>query len=107
MKTCCVPRFQILGLITLACFVLTGVVVAQESAIATPEVSSDVHHDVSLPLRDMSPNPFAMVRQHVVPLGRPTPAETKSPQPDPVLQTSIGPLVSTSAGLNFIGVGVG
>jgi hypothetical protein len=33
MKTCCVPRFQIVSLITLACFVLTGVVVAQESGI--------------------------------------------------------------------------
>ena len=34
MKTHCVSRIQTLSLITLACFVLTGVVVAQESDIA-------------------------------------------------------------------------
>src|SRR5260370_17607076 len=55
----------------------------------------------------MSPNPAAITRHHVIPLRRPTPPETKSPQPDPVLQTSVGPLVSTTAGLNILGVGVG
>jgi hypothetical protein len=55
----------------------------------------------------MSPNPAAITQHHVIPLRRPTPPETKSPQPDPVLQTSVGPLVSTTAGLNILGVGVG
>lgn len=34
MKTRCVPRFQILSHITLACLVLTGVAAAQEPEIA-------------------------------------------------------------------------
>ena len=34
MNTRCVPRFQILSLITLACFVVVGVAAAQESGIA-------------------------------------------------------------------------
>ncbi len=72
-----------------------------------PDVSFDVRHDVSPPLRDLAPNPFVVTRQHVVPIGRPTPAETKTPQPDPVLQASVGPLVSTTAGVNVLGVGVG
>jgi hypothetical protein len=67
-----------------------------------PEVSFDVRHDVSPPLRDLVPNPFVVTWQHVAPIGRPTPAETKTPQPDPLLRTSIGPLVSTTAGINGI-----
>jgi hypothetical protein len=78
-----------------------------QAQVGQPEVSFDVRHDISAPLRDMSPNPTAITRHHVIPLGRPTPPETKSPQPDPVLQTSVGPLVSTTAGLNILGVGVG
>ena len=78
-----------------------------QAQVGQPEVSFDVRHDISAPLRDMSPNPMAITRHHVIPLGRPTPPETKSPQPDPVLQTSVGPLVSTTAGLNILGVGVG
>ena len=78
-----------------------------QAQVGQPEVSFDLRHDISTPLRDMSPNPAAITRHHVIPLGRPTPPETKSPQPDPVLQTSVGPLVSTTAGLNILGVGVG
>src|SRR5260370_38589327 len=55
----------------------------------------------------MAPNPLAMVRQHVIPLRRTSPLESKAQRPDPVLQTSVGPLVSTTAGLNILGVGVG
>ena len=78
-----------------------------QAQVGQPEVSFDVRHDISAPLRDMSPNPAAITRHHVIPLRRPTPPETKSPQPDPALQTSVGPLVSTTAGLNILGVGVG
>jgi len=78
-----------------------------QAQVGQPEVSFDVRHDISAPLREMSPNPMAITRHHVIPLRRPTPPETKSPQPDPVLQTSVGPLVSTTAGLNILGVGVG
>jgi len=78
-----------------------------QAQVGQPEVSFDVRHDISAPLREMSPNAAANTRHHVIPLRRPTPPETKSPQPDPVLQTSVGPLVSTTAGLNILGVGVG
>src|SRR5437868_14624773 len=67
-----------------------------QAQVGQPEVSLDVRHDISAPQREMSPNPMAITRHHVIPLRRPTPPETKSPQPDPVLQTSVGPLVSTT-----------
>src|SRR5260221_10320108 len=78
-----------------------------QAQVGQPEVSLDLRHDISAPPRDMAPNPAAITRHHVIPLRRPTPPETKSPQPDPVLQTSVGPLVSTTAGLNILGGGVG
>src|SRR5258707_12994018 len=78
-----------------------------QAQVGQPEVSFDVRHDISAPLREMSPTAAANTRHHVIPLRRPTPPETKSPQPDPVLQPSVGPLVSTTAGLNILGVGVG
>src|SRR5260370_10914386 len=78
-----------------------------QAQVGQPEVSFDVRHDISAPLRDMSPNPTAITRHLVIPLGRPTPPATKSPQPDPFQQTSVGPLVSTTAGLNILRVGVG
>jgi hypothetical protein len=80
------------------CALLSGV-----PALAQ-EVSPAVHHDVSPPLRAMSRPPLAGPK-HETPLFRlhgPV-----SNQPDPVVQTSAGPLVGTAAGLNFAGVGDG
>src|SRR5258708_14167135 len=60
------------------------------------EVSPDVHHDVSGPLQSMSRPPLAGPK-HEKPLfrlDRPT-----SNQPDPVVQTSAGPLIATTNGL--------
>ncbi len=71
-----------------------------------PEVSPAVHHDVSPPLRDMSRPPLAGPR-HEKPLLRFHPEGPVSNQPDPVLQTSAGPLVATTNGLNIPGVGEG
>src|SRR5215467_2149001 len=70
----------------------------------TIRVSGAVHHDVSLPLSSMMAKPRQerhLMPEHHLPLmpGR--------PQPDPVLQTMSGPLVGTTAGLNFAGVGDG
>ncbi|HEV2202754.1 MAG TPA: hypothetical protein VGR73_23290 [Bryobacteraceae bacterium] len=71
---------------------------------AAQEVSPDVHHDVSGPLQAMSRPPLAGPK-HETPLFRlhgPV-----SGQSDPVVQTSAGPLVGTTVGLNFAGVGDG
>ncbi len=71
-----------------------------------PEVSSDVKHDVSPPLRNIPPQmPRFEQREkpvHPLPL-----APAGEFQPDPALQTSIGPAVATTPGLNFAGVGNG
>ncbi len=69
------------------------------------EVSAAVHHDVSPPLISMSPM-AARLDQHRKPL-RLLPLKVGQVRPDPVLQTSSGPLVGTTSGLNFAGVGNG
>ncbi len=71
-----------------------------------PEVIFELHHDVSPPLRDIVPSPRSEVKR-VIPLRLLHPPRVVPTQPDPVLQTSEGPLVGTTAGLNFAGVGDG
>jgi hypothetical protein len=72
-----------------------------------PEVSSDVRHDVSPPLRELRTNVQA-IEHRVIPLRHPFPVKSISNQPDPLLQTQqIAPLASITSGLNFNGVGVG
>src|SRR5712692_6103722 len=70
-----------------------------------PEVSAAVNHDVSPPLRSIPPRMMPRLEPndrhaHPLPLG---PAGLM--QPDPVLQTTAGPLVGTTSLLNFAGVG--
>src|SRR5712692_8605573 len=73
---------------------------------AGPEVSAAVAHAVSPPVRDL---PTAAVTRpfHEVPLGRPFPDINYPDVPDGALQGSAGPLVSTTPGLGFAGVGNG
>ncbi len=76
---------------------------------STVEVSSAIASDTSPPLRSITPaGPTAPTakREHPV---RPLPgASTPGPDvADGALQTSTGPLVATTAGLNFAGVGNG
>ncbi|HEV2175895.1 MAG TPA: hypothetical protein VGW33_01620 [Terriglobia bacterium] len=84
---------------------------AQEAPQSAPSVRSDVHHDVSPPLRELiriaSQTPPTTRAPHVIPLRHAGPLAPQEfpPKPDPVLQTTEGPLVSTTAGLNFDGVG--
>src|SRR5450759_820915 len=68
------------------------------------EVIPADHHDVSWPLQSMSRPPLAGPK-HEKPLFRLH--GHVSGQPDPVVQTSAGPLVSTTLGLNIAGVGNG
>src|SRR6266852_1662893 len=71
----------------------------------TLEVSPAVHYDVSPPLWQIPPKPEQPgpreKRHHRLPLALGTGA------PDPVLQSTAGPLVATTTGLNFAGVGDG
>ena len=71
-----------------------------------PDVFRELKHDVSPPLKDLPPRP-SQPGQHATPL-RPTHGRKNgSNTPDPVVQTSVSPLVATTQGLNFLGVGVG
>src|SRR5713226_6397857 len=87
------------------CFVLTAPSSSWAQAGAL-EVSAAVHHDVSPPLRSIPPQaPRLGLREkpvHPLPLG---PAGEL--QPDPVLQTTVGPAVAITPGLSFAGVGNG
>lgn len=76
-------------------------------AQSRPEVRVDVKHDVSAALRDLPQSPSPSEPKHER-APRPThrPREF-APQPDPALQSSAGPLVSTTVGQNFQGVGIG
>ncbi|HYL35905.1 MAG TPA: hypothetical protein VEV17_08345, partial [Bryobacteraceae bacterium] len=70
-----------------------------------PDVSPAVHHDVSPPLREMHVPPRSDVpREHPL---RTIPRGASASQQDPVVQTSAGPLVSSTNGLTFAGVGYG
>ena len=94
-----------ISLLIVFCCTLTWSI--EGRAQSSAEVAFDVGHAVSQPVRDMAPDLFATVEQHVVPLGRPNTEAPSAHQPDPVLQTSAGPLVSSTSILNFLGVGVG
>ena len=72
------------------------------------DVSTSVQHDVSVPLRDTAPLYPASDILRVHPL-RPLhpPKGNQVIPPDPVAQTSPGPLTAVTSGLNFEGVGTG
>lgn len=68
----------------------------------------EVHRDVSPRLRDMEPKIPPRGPAHPIPLLHPTPGTGPgSLYVDPALQTTLGPSVSTNAGLGFDGVGEG
>jgi len=87
----------------LCILVCSGLAKAQRQ----PEVVSEVKHDISPALREIPPIPPEHRIQREIPLRRPHPPEAFSPQPDPALQVLTGPLVTTTTGLNFLGVGIG
>ena len=78
--------------------------VAQENN-GKPEITPDVKHDVSPPMRQLRVPPRSDAPRErplrTIPLG------PGSNQPDPVLQIGSGSLASTTAGLSFAGVGNG
>jgi uncharacterized membrane protein len=84
---------------------------AQQGKSTSPHVIviKDVMHVVSPRLGGTTPIPPAYGVQKRIPLRHPMPLQSRlSPAPsDPVLQTSTQPLVATTSGLNFLGVGEG
>jgi hypothetical protein len=87
---------------------------AQPAVLTNPEVNYPIHFDISRPLRDMATEvqPQAGVHQaspvRYPNLQRLMEAARKGQQPeDGALQTSGGPLVSATLGLNLLGVGNG
>src|SRR5260370_7556972 len=65
------------------------------------EVSADVKHDVSPALRDLPQSPSPSEPKRERPLRLTHPPGPFAPEPDPVLQSSTGPFVSVTSGLNF------
>ncbi len=78
---------------------------SEEAQLRNPEVQQAIQHDVSPPLRDL-PVSSRSDRKREMPL-RLIPNAGAQNQLDPVVQTSTGPLVSTTSGLNIAGVGDG
>ena len=70
-----------------------------------PVVLHPVYHDLSQALRSIPPK--VDLHQRAIPVRRPHALQQASSFSDPVAQTLAGPSVSTSAGMNFLGVGQG
>ncbi|HEX9076854.1 MAG TPA: hypothetical protein VF932_13805 [Anaerolineae bacterium] len=98
----------VLVLIVIAVYGLVSVptvVHSQGPSQGQPEIGREVKHDVSSPLGHTPP-----LREERGPRERPLrliPRSGSNTLPDPVRQTTVNPLVVTSAGLNFAGVGAG
>ncbi len=104
---------MIAGVVAFAGFAGTRMVKAQQGQQqqTAPHVIfvNDVMHVLSQPVRSMKTAPPAYGVHRMIPLKHPMPLQSavSSGPKDPVLQTLTQPLVSTTAGLNFLGVGVG
>ena len=80
---------------------------AQQEVLYHPEVFREIKHDISPPLRDIVSLPPTGGPKRVIPLLLLHAPQVVNIQPDPVLQTSVGPLVAATFDLNFAGVGDG
>src|SRR5713226_7410963 len=92
------------GLLFCNLLILSPSANAQEPAPQI-EVTPATHHDVSPPLREIEQR-IEKRGFRIKPVG-PIPHEPSVSVEDPVVQTTVGPLVGTAAGLNFPGVGDG
>jgi len=92
-------------------FALWALGAAQAQVFTNPQVNGAVHFDISLPIRELaatvSPQ-FGAHQVHPVRLPKQQPkGAVQVPAVDDALQTSTGPLVSATIGLNLLGVGIG
>ncbi|HXA64503.1 MAG TPA: DUF2341 domain-containing protein, partial [Bryobacteraceae bacterium] len=92
------------SVLSILCLALSGLPApAQNSGV---EVTPAVKHDVSPPLRAILPVPPQPAQRETHP-HQTHPAKPVTNQPDPVVQTSAGPLVAASGSHSFAGVGNG
>lgn len=97
---------RVLSLLTVCGIASLLPVLAFGQGKAKAEVSKSAKHDVSRPLREVEPLDTAKTRTWKNPMNfveRAGPADHK----DPALQSSTGPNVAVTGGLNFEGVGRG
>src|SRR5690349_20497276 len=81
-----------------------GVRAATPSSGVAPEVTAGVHYGVSPAVRNLPSSATAFRGSPDRPLL--SPALAAGPDlPDPIAQTTTGPLVATTPGLNFNGIG--
>ncbi len=79
----------------------------QEQQAGLPQINQSIKHDVSLPLRDIARPAQPRAIREAEPLRRLPVQLSPIQQADPVVQITLGPLVGTTPGLNFAGVGNG
>src|SRR6266478_1600830 len=92
-----------IGIVSLGIGVFGFALLAQDHG--RPDVTPAAKHDKSLPLGQLRVPPRSDVpREHPLRTFHSGPA---SSHVDPVVQTSAGPLIATTSGLNFAGVGNG
>ena len=101
-------------LLVLTSFVMVAAQESTSSAVLThPTVNNAIHFDVSRPLRDMATEvPFQASAHQASPVRYPKLQQLQAAQQgqqheDGALQTTGGPLVSATIGLNLLGVGNG
>jgi hypothetical protein len=79
----------------------------EQQQAGPPEIRQSIKHDVSPPLRDIARPPKPRGFREAEPVRRLPVQMPKFEQQDSVVQTMIAPLVGTTPGLNFAGVGNG
>src|SRR5262252_6465501 len=95
-----------LGIDLLTLAVMVFLALPAQAQTHGAQVSAAIEHDVSLPLAQMPPlQPKGGPRTK--PLFLTHPGQPATVQLDPVVQTSIGSLAATTAGLGFAGLGNG
>src|SRR5215472_13972168 len=80
---------------------------AQQQQAGAPEIKQAIQHDVSPPLRDIAVPPQPRLTREAEPVRRLPVQLSPIEQEDSVVQKMVGPLVGTTPGLNFAGVGNG
>jgi hypothetical protein len=79
----------------------------QQQQVGLPQVQQAINHDVSPPLRDIARPPQPRPIREAEPVRRLPVQLSPVQQEDSVVQRMVGPLVGTTPGLNFAGVGNG
>jgi hypothetical protein len=78
-----------------------------QQQVSAPQVQQAIKHDVSPPLRDIARPPQPRAIREAEPVRRLPVQLSPVQQEDSVVQAVVGPLVGTTPGLNFAGVGKG